>query len=145
MATRVEHASRGTLVAMSSQRRRRSRRELAVPCQVDGREATGPGGTVGERASEAGRTIYMQFFNPIELRAQLAGRASAGRAEDPRGDALGAGHPRRLGEGRRFVWSMFEIIRIHDGRIVSVRPRPTTAPLLALRSSILRSRPGSEP
>lgn len=44
---------------------------------------------------------------------------------------------------RRIVWSTFEIIRIREGRIVSVRPKPTTAPLLALKSSILRSRPDS--
>lgn len=31
---------------------------------------------------------------------------------------------------RRIVWSVFEIIRIREGRIVSVRPRSTTAPLL---------------
>jgi hypothetical protein len=46
---------------------------------------------------------------------------------------------------RRFVWSIFEVIRIRDGRIVSVRPKPSVAPLFALRSSILRSRPGSGP
>jgi len=43
------------------------------------------------------------------------------------------------------VWSVFEIIRIREERIVSVRPKSTTAPLLALTSSILRSRPGSDP
>ena len=46
---------------------------------------------------------------------------------------------------RRIVWSVFEIIRIRKGRIVSVRPRSTTAPLLALTSSIMWSRPGSIP
>jgi DNA invertase Pin-like site-specific DNA recombinase len=44
---------------------------------------------------------------------------------------------------RRIVWSAFEIIRVREGRIVSVRPKPTTAPLLALTSSIMRSRPDS--
>lgn len=37
------------------------------------------------------------------------------------------------------------IIRIRDGRIVSVRPRATTAPLLAVACSIWRSRPGLAP
>jgi hypothetical protein len=46
---------------------------------------------------------------------------------------------------RRIVWSVFETIRIGDGRVVSARPKPMTAPLLALTGSILRSRPGSEP
>jgi hypothetical protein len=46
---------------------------------------------------------------------------------------------------RRIVWSTFEIIRVREGKIVSVRPRSTTAPLLALTSSIMRSRPESEP
>lgn len=37
---------------------------------------------------------------------------------------------------RRIVWSTFEIIRIREGRIVSVRPKSTTAPLLALKVHI---------
>ncbi len=45
---------------------------------------------------------------------------------------------------RRIVWSVLEIIRI-EGRIVSVRPRARTAPLLAVARSRMRSRPGSEP
>jgi hypothetical protein len=44
---------------------------------------------------------------------------------------------------RRIVWSVFDIIRIRGGRIVSVRPNPKTAPLLALACSIKRSRPDS--
>src|SRR5207249_5933602 len=46
-------------------------------------------------------------------------------------------------ERRRIVWSVFEIIRLREGRIVSVRPKSATAPLLALACSIKRSRPGS--
>lgn len=46
---------------------------------------------------------------------------------------------------RRIVWSVFDIIRIREGRIVSVRPNSTTAPLLALACSIERSRPGLAP
>ena len=44
---------------------------------------------------------------------------------------------------RRIVWSVFDIIRIREGRIVSVRPNSKTAPLLALACSIKRSRPDS--
>ena len=46
-------------------------------------------------------------------------------------------------ERRRIVWSVFEIIRLREGRIVSVRPKSATGPLLALACSIKRSRPGS--
>jgi len=46
---------------------------------------------------------------------------------------------------RRIVWSVFETIRICEGKIVSVRPRATTAPLLAVACSIMRSRRGPEP
>jgi hypothetical protein len=46
---------------------------------------------------------------------------------------------------RRIVWSTFEIIRIRGGKIISVRPRSTTAPLLALTSSINAVPTGFEP
>lgn len=39
---------------------------------------------------------------------------------------------------------MFDAIRIRERRIVRVSPKRTTAPLLALTSSMMRSRPGSE-
>jgi DNA invertase Pin-like site-specific DNA recombinase len=34
---------------------------------------------------------------------------------------------------RRMVWATFEWIRVSEGKVVAVRPRPETAPLLALR------------
>jgi hypothetical protein len=54
-------------------------------------------------------------------------------------DIPAAGATASADQRRRIVWSVFEIIRIRQGRIVSVRPRSTTAPLLALTRSILRA------
>ena len=34
---------------------------------------------------------------------------------------------------RQLVWAIFESVKIQEGRIVSVRPKPEVAPLLALR------------
>ncbi len=84
-----------------------------------------------------------------DLRAQLAVvERQPGGADDPRGDARGAGHPGHVAKAspdqrRRIVWSVFETIRIREGRIVSVRPRARTAPLLAVACSRMRSRPDS--
>lgn len=46
---------------------------------------------------------------------------------------------------KRMVWTIFSRIRISGGRIVSVRPRPETAPLFAIATLQPRSRPGSKP
>lgn len=47
---------------------------------------------------------------------------------------------------RRIVWSTFSLIRVGDGRVTAVRPRPETAPLFAAALTAQpRSRPESSP
>ena len=51
---------------------------------------------------------------------------------------------------KQLLGELFESVRIGDGRIVSVRPKPEVLPLVAVTSGALeskdwRSRPGSKP
>ena len=44
------------------------------------------------------------------------------------------------------MWSTFALIRVGNGRVTAVRPRPETAPLFAAAlTAQQRSRPGSKP
>ena len=84
-----------------------------------------------------------------ELRAQLA--VSEHLPDEHRileATAIAQDIPRAWGlatpEQRRWiVWSTFSLIRVGDGRVTAVRPRPETAPLFAAATAQPRSRPDS--
>ncbi len=84
-----------------------------------------------------------------ELRAQLA--MSEHLPDEHRileATAIAQDIPRAWGlatpeQRRRIVWSTFSLIRVGDGRVTAVRPRPETAPLFAAATAQPRSRPDS--